>query len=203
VVIVLIGAGGSYFLIKGGSPNAAGSPAASTTPDPTGTADPTSTPTPTPTPTPAPTSRERVTAPSRVGQFQKSTDPSLTGEAQNILTEIKSGVPDSTSAVAAYYQNSNKTELVLLAAASGTIADPAGELDRQFQGATDIQNVRSVSPGPLGGSAKCGTEGSGGATIILCAWADHGSLGIVGFGGMSTSQAASLLIQFRSAATIR
>jgi hypothetical protein len=107
-------------------------------------AGPTGAPTSTPGPTPSstedntPASSERVTAPNRVGPYQKSNDPSLTDEAKNILTEIKSGVPNSTSAVAAYYQSADKTQLVLLAAASGTVADPAGELNREFQSAGSI-----------------------------------------------------------------
>lgn len=68
-----------------------------------------------------------------------------------------------------------------------------------------LTGVRDVDAGPLGGYARCGVgTGTGNdPDLVLCAWADHGSLGVVTFSAGSIKQSAKTLQELRSKIIIR
>lgn len=124
----------------------------------------------------------RVVAPDTLGGRPKLTDSNFQSLSDELLTGMKSDVPEATGHVGAFYGDPQNDDMVMIAAISGLIKDPAEELDRLVDGAGSagaIQNIKSVDAGPLGGVAKCGETSESGIDMAVCFWADHGSLGVV------------------------
>lgn len=130
----------------------------------------------------------RVAAPATLGGQPKINDPKLQSAVDEMKTQLNSDLPDATSTAAAFYGNIAKEQLMMLVAASGLVANPEAELDKTFadlnQASFAIKNAKTVDAGPQGGVAKCadGTITEAGAQLPLgvCAWADKGSVGLIG-----------------------
>jgi hypothetical protein len=130
----------------------------------------------------------RVVAPDTLGGKKKITDPDLQKAVDEMKASLNSDLPNATSTAAAFYGDIAKQELIMLVAASGVVADPAKELDDTFTDMTasgfTVKNIKAVEAGPQGGSAKCGDGviADAGAEVPLgvCAWADKGSVGLIG-----------------------
>ncbi|WP_213001683.1 hypothetical protein [Winogradskya consettensis] len=148
----------------------------------------------TPTTEPAADSNITVTEPKTLGGRPKLTDPQFAGAADQLEQGLKE-VPDATDTVGALYGTPTKQDIVIVAAAAAPIADPEKELDNTFLGAgiggLKLTGIVDASPGALGGSAKCGKGDAGGADLIMCGWADDGSIGWViwYFKSMSSAKA--------------
>ncbi|MBX7268303.1 hypothetical protein KIF24_21265 [Micromonospora sp. Llam7] len=125
--------------------------------------------------------RTRMVAPDTLAGRPKITDPELQQAADDMVRNITSTVQNETSAVGAFYGDLAAEDLVMIAGASGLMADPQQELD---QAITDLSaqlgltNVAATDPGPLGGEASCGDGRSDGLPLGVCAWADRGSVGV-------------------------
>lgn len=154
------------------------------TPEQTVTADPTEEPSATIT----------VVEPKTLGGRPKLTDPQFAGAAEELQQGLQQ-VPDATETVGALYGSPAKQNIVIVAAAAAEIDNPKRELDGTFLGAgvggLKLSGITSISPGPLGGAAKCGRGEAGGAPLIMCGWADEGSVGWViwYFKSMSSAKA--------------
>jgi len=148
------------------------------------TTSPTATPerTVTEEPTEEPTATITLVEPKTLGGRPKLTDPQFAGAAKE-LEEGLTSVPGATETVGALYGTPAKQNIVIVAAAAAEISNPERELDGTFLGAgvggLKLTGISSTSPGPLGGAAKCGRGEAGGAPLIMCGWADEGSVGWV------------------------
>lgn len=67
----------------------------------------------------------------------------------------------------------------------------------------DLTEVRAMPGGERGESRRCGVGRSAGRSLVLCSWADHGSLGTGLFTGRSVSDSADLLTHLRTSMIIR
>jgi hypothetical protein len=171
-----------------------------------GIADSLATPTPTPTPTPTatvaspPTSTITVVAPKTLGGRRKVTDPKFAG-AQEQLRQGSADVKGATKTVAAIYGNPAKGDMVVVAAAATPIDNPQRELDGFFAGADlgqlKLSGITVAEAGKLGGVAKCAKGKAGGAPMIMCGWADEGSIGWVTWYYTSMKQAKNELPKIR------
>ncbi|MGC1212975.1 MAG: hypothetical protein WA890_17130 [Micromonospora sp.] len=126
--------------------------------------------------------KTRVTTPATLGGRAKVTDPELTSAAEQMLTEMKKDVPDATSTAGGFYGDPAKKDLVMIAAASGVMANPKGELDtatKDLSTELTVKEFKTVEPGPLGGDARCGDGKADDVPVGVCVWADRGSLGVV------------------------
>jgi hypothetical protein len=88
---------------------------------------------------------------------------------------------------------------------TGLIWDPPGTMKAVVQGAGSLTEVTDFKPGPLGGQLKCanGTDDQGKA-VVMCAWIDHGSLGVgLFYGGRAMPESAELTRLLRAAVIIR
>lgn len=91
---------------------------------------------------------------------------------------------------------------VILVGGTGRLRAPDKDLERGFGLLSDdtsrVEDIRSVAPGALGGTMKCGLM-AGEDTLTVCGWADHGSLAIAMFSGRGVDEAAGLLRSMRDA----
>jgi hypothetical protein len=127
----------------------------------------------------------RLVTPDTLAGRAKLSTSDLQAIVDQMITDMKRSVPGASSTVAAFYGDPAKQDMVMVAGASGYVTDPGKQLDDSFaQMATSglvISGIEAVDPGPLGGDAKCGTGDASGVPVVLCVWADPGSVGVVGF----------------------
>ncbi|GAA1868439.1 hypothetical protein [Asanoa iriomotensis] len=148
----------------------------------------------------------RVVAPDTLGGKPKITDPGLQTAVDEMKAGLNSDLPEITSTAAAFYGDLEKQDLVMLVAASGLVADPGKELDDAFSSAgasgMTMKNVKDVEPGPLGGEARCGdaTIASAGSEVPMgvCAWADRGSVGMIGIYNSDGTKAYQSFVAMRA-----
>lgn len=84
--------------------------------------------------------------------------------------------------------------------------DPPGALNQAIQGAgSSITNVTAFDAGSMGGVLKCANgKDDKQKPIVVCAWVDHGSVGIgVFYGGRTMADSAAFLRALREAIIIR
>lgn len=74
----------------------------------------------------------------------------------------------------------------------------AAEVTR-LSGEYKIKNPEDVETGTRGVYERCGTGRFDGATVAVCTWADHGSMGTALFTRRSVPESAELLQRFRTA----
>jgi len=130
----------------------------------------------------------RVAAPATLGGQPKIEDADLQAAVDQMKTQLNSDLPEATSTAAAFYGNIDKQQLTMLVAASGLVANPGQELDSTFgdlnKAPFSIKNIKPVDAGPQGGEARCAdgtiTEAGSSLKLGVCAWADKGSVGMIG-----------------------
>jgi len=174
VLVLCIGGGTAIFLAARNKANDITDDVQKALATPTATV-PTDEPT-----TEAPTSTVKITEPKTLGGRPKLTDPQFASAAE----ELKSGladVPDAGDTVGALYGTPAKRDIVVIAGAEAPIEDPAKYLDGALLGAgiggLKMTGITTVSPGALGGAAKCGNATASSVKLAMCGWADKGSVG--------------------------
>ncbi|QGN50029.1 hypothetical protein ACN26Y_30040 [Micromonospora sp. WMMD558] len=154
----------------------------------------------TPSAEPSAEPRIRLVAPKTLGGRAKSTDPELRALADEMVRDMKSTVRSESGAVGAFYGSPEKQDMVMIAGASGFVLDPKRELDDAVKALSAELNVRrmsTVSPGPLGGVAKCGDGSASDIDLGVCVWADQGSVGMIVMFFSSASKAKSEFASIR------
>jgi hypothetical protein len=82
------------------------------------------------------------------------------------------------------------------------VTDPKKAIDASMTGLTSqlqLTDVHKVDAGPLGGQERCGTGRVDGRSVAVCAWADHGSMGVGLFAGRSIEGSSPMLQDIRAA----
>jgi hypothetical protein len=69
----------------------------------------------------------------------------------------------------------------------------------QHTGELQLTYGLMVYSGPLGGQERCGSGRLDGRAVSVCAWADHGSLGVGLFAGRSIEGSSPMLQDIRAA----
>ncbi|MEV0152417.1 hypothetical protein AB0H57_01560 [Micromonospora sp. NPDC050686] len=144
--------------------------------------------------------RVRLVTPKTLSGRPKSTDPELRALAAEMVGDMRSTVQNETGAVSAFYGSPEKRDLVMVAAASGLILDPATELADAVEGfrtELSVKKMTPVPPGPLGGRASCGDGEGSGLPIGVCVWADTGSVGVLLFFFSSAAKAKAQFVKVR------
>ncbi len=146
--------------------------------------------------------------PQTIAGMTLSTQPELVNAADQMKNEISRDVTNSTGSLGAFYSDpSDETKIVMVAGVTGRVADPGKELDDAFTGMSStglpVSGIHTVDPGSLGGEAKCGSGETSGQKLVVCAWADHGSLGMIVFFNREAAASETLFRQFRDAILTR
>jgi hypothetical protein len=156
---------------------------------------------PTDDPTTAPASTITVTEPKTLGGRPKLTDAKFAGVADQLKGAL-ADVPDAGKTVAALYGSNGKQNIAVMVAAEARIDDPQTQLDNTFAGATagglKVTGITNADPGSLGGTAKCGNANTSGVKMVLCGWADSGSLGWIIWYFKPTAQAKAEFPKLRA-----
>ncbi len=119
--------------------------------------------------------------------------------AERLLQELGSG------AFAGVYADGNGKRVTVFGVTGLRLA-PKQDLEAHIARLTPKYDIRNVQPYDLaepGGHERCGVGRTGGATVVVCAWADHGSLATVVLTRRSVADSAELTETFRSAVLTR
>ncbi|NJP31601.1 hypothetical protein [Micromonospora thermarum] len=197
LLVLCLGGGGLAYVALSGSDDPAPVPSSAPSGDATPRA---ATEEGTPSAEASSQPRIRLVAPKTLGGRAKSTDPELRALADEMVRDMKSTVRSESGAVGAFYGSPEKQNMVMIAGASGFVLDPKRELDDAVKALSAELNVRrmsTVSPGPLGGVAKCGDGSASDISLGVCVWADQGSVGMIVMFFSSASKAKSEFTSIR------
>jgi hypothetical protein len=125
-----------------------------------------------------------------------------TGTARRLSERIGTGQLDESRFSVVYAEAGNSRKRATVFGGTRFVVDPPKDLGTSFdklRGELALNGVQDVDPGPLGGVQRCGTGRLDGRTVAVCAWADHGSLGVGLFTGRSVADSAPLLQAIRAA----
>ncbi len=135
---------------------------------------------------PSPSAAAIITllVPDQLSGRQKIDEPQLNTVTEQLSSELTKNVPNSTKTVSAMYGDMDaRTDITLVAGVAAPIADVTSTLDQFVSGMQremPMSDLTEVDPGPLGGEAQCGSGTASGVDLAVCAWADEGSVGMVG-----------------------
>ncbi|MEV1290017.1 hypothetical protein [Micromonospora sp. NPDC049679] len=95
---------------------------------------------------------------------------------------------------------------VTIFGSTGFRLDPESDLDKEMTRLTERYALTEMTPietGVRGEHEKCGVGEADGADVVVCGWADHGSLGAALFTRRSVPDSAALLGEMRTALVTR
>ncbi|GLY94836.1 hypothetical protein [Actinoplanes sp. NBRC 103695] len=121
-----------------------------------------------------------IVEPRTLGGRPKLTDDQFKGITEQLKSDL-ANIPNARNTVGALYGKVAKQDIVVIAGVAADVDNPAQELNGTFLGAgvggLKVTGITSIKAGPLGGVAKCGKADASGTDMVLCAWADEGSVG--------------------------
>jgi hypothetical protein len=144
--------------------------------------------------------------PERVGELQRDDSDlmRLVALAAADRIRIEQGVDDGFAG--AFLDPKSKERNAYAFGGTLLVWDPADALRKAIQGAgSTITQVTTFDAGRMGGQLKCANgQDDKHKPIVICAWVDHGSVGIgVFYGGRSMPDCAAFMRALREAIIIR
>jgi hypothetical protein len=155
------------------------------------------------------------TLPGGLSKQDSEQSEALKTSLENDLRDSIESIDDVATGVYGNKDDDDPTHLVVLVAATGTFFSPGSQVDAAFkgfgagEGLTMVSTPKEYPAGDLGGTVKCGGaeyNGSGSSADLkmsMCAWSDHGSVGIVLFMGRDVADAANQFVAIREAVQTR
>ncbi|MCX4385904.1 hypothetical protein OG777_03060 [Micromonospora peucetia] len=202
LLVLCLGGGGVAYLAYEGDRSPDPKPTLTVAPTGASSATPSAAPSPESTPSPesSPASRIRVVTPETLAGRARSTEPTLKKAADDMVQELKSSVRGEAAVAGAFYGSADERNMVMVIAASTFVLNPTKELDDAVKGMSkglSVTGMTTIAPGPQGGVAKCGNGTSAGVSLGVCAWADHGSVGIIVMFFSSAAASAAEFVTIR------
>ncbi|HCT80306.1 MAG TPA: hypothetical protein DGT23_27835 [Micromonosporaceae bacterium] len=108
--------------------------------------------------------------------------------------------------VAAFADPKAKDRQVIVFGATLLIWDPGAELKKAIQGAGEnLSDIKPYPTGEMGGQLKCANgKDDKGKAVVICAWIDHGSMGVgVFYGARPMDESADFLRILREKIILR
>jgi hypothetical protein len=108
------------------------------------------------------------------------------------------GVPAGGTKVSGAYGSTGKKNVVVFAASTADIADPAAFVEQLTLQGFAKYSFRLVDAGPMRGAARCADSPNAGVPDTLCLWADTYATGVIHFLYGAAADAERLLPQARA-----
>jgi hypothetical protein len=144
-----------------------------------------------------------LSAPATIGSLRHDTDADATQTADYLREALGADIALSSTLGAVYSDPADQDRLVLLFGGTGELSSPDQQLARALALLNDstgsVTGLHDVSPGPLGGTMRCGTSNGDGGSMSVCGWADRGSIAVALFPGRSVDESAELMGRLRAA----
>jgi hypothetical protein len=153
-----------------------------------------------PDPSAPPAVPAELVEPTKLGGRPRVTKKTVTRNVDPIEDLLASRHDAATATVSGAWGTSGRSDLVIASAVAAPIEYPQTALDYVLADFTDgflLKNITEIDPGPLGGEARCGSSGTGSSRLVACAWADHGSVGLIIFWFKTLSQVKGEFVKLR------
>jgi hypothetical protein len=142
-----------------------------------------------------------VTVPPDLAGMTKQQNAETDRLGQSLGEELKKTANVDSAVAGLYAAAGDAQHPVLVLGASGLLLSPTNEVDSAFKGmgtsGLPVSNVAPYDAGSLGGTIKCGTGKVPGTSLVVCAWGDHGSLGMAIFYNRPIAESADLFLKVR------
>jgi hypothetical protein len=143
----------------------------------------------------------KVTAPDNLAGLSKQQNAEVDQLGDQLGQELKKNTKVDDAVAGLYAAPGDQAHLVLVVGASGLLLSPEKEIDNAFEGMSGsglpVSGVSGHDAGNLGGTVKCGSGTVSGLNLSVCAWGDHGSIGMGIFYGRAIDESADLFLQIR------
>jgi hypothetical protein len=142
-----------------------------------------------------------VAVPADLAGMEKQQNADADRLGASMSAELKKTAKADSAVAGLYSASGDPQHPVLVLGASGLLLSPSNEVDKAFKGMNTaglwVSNVAPYDAGSLGGIVKCGTGKVPGTSLVVCAWADHGSLGMAIFYNRPIADSAGLFQKVR------
>ncbi|MEV6930325.1 hypothetical protein AB0M46_38390 [Dactylosporangium sp. NPDC051485] len=141
-----------------------------------------------------------------VAGLTKVDDAAARKTAEQLQASLTSGHLDESGFTVAYQDTTDGRAKILVFGATRFITNPARDLDaslRKLGTKIQVQRIREVDPGLLGGEQRCAASRLDGRAATVCGWADHGVIAIAVFAGKSVEAASTSMQSIRAAIVTR
>jgi hypothetical protein len=141
-----------------------------------------------------------IAAEADVPGLTRSKDADRQKTADELLGKVESEQWDEASVSVLYTDNRSRGATLL--ATTRFVWNPEKDLTASFADLTGdlkIKDDAAVDAGALGGYKRCGSGTFNGRGVVICGWADHGSLAVGMFGNRSVDESSALLDTIRAA----
>jgi hypothetical protein len=145
-----------------------------------------------------------VSLPAEAAGLDLREDADSATTAQELKSEVRTQHLLAEDVFAGIYSGGGNRVTVF--GATGFRLTPKSDLDGEFVELTERYNLNDttdVEAGAPGGYLRCAVGEADGDDLILCAWADHGSLGVATFSAGSMAKSAQLVRELRTALIAR
>lgn len=139
--------------------------------------------------------------PGQFADLRMSDDGGSQQTAARLEGEMRSAYLLAEDTFAGVYRDANGKQLVLYGT-TGFRMTPGSDLDAEVarvSTAYQLSATTTFDTGTRGTHLTCGTGLSDGTDVVVCVWADHGSLGTALFTRRSVDESAELTDRLRSA----
>jgi hypothetical protein len=145
----------------------------------------------------------KVTAPDDLAGLTKQQNAEVDQLGDQLGRELKRNAKVDDAVAGLYASPGDSSRLVLVVGASGFLLRPGKEVDNAFAGMSGsglpVSTVTRYDAGALGGTVKCGSGTVSGLNLSVCAWGDHGSIGMGIFYGRAVTESADMFLKIREA----
>jgi hypothetical protein len=142
----------------------------------------------------------RAVLPQTFADLQRRDDAASERAAERLAEQVR-GTSASTDGVFTGVYGDKRGKRVTVFGVTGFRLDPGGDVQDQLDRLTaefDLQQVEEFNLGETGAHERCGAGRVNGASVVVCAWADHGSLATVLLTRRSVTDSAELVSRLRN-----
>jgi hypothetical protein len=143
--------------------------------------------------------------PGSVADLDLRADGASQEVADRLAEEFRTAGPAVGDVFAGMYGDRNGKEVTVFGS-TGFRLRPQSDVDAEMQrlsGEYDISEISAVDTGESGVHEQCGVGRSNGTSVVVCVWADHGSLATVLLTRRSVPDSADLVGLLRESVLTR
>jgi hypothetical protein len=143
--------------------------------------------------------------PDSVGDLKLRDDSASRRAVQRLTEQLNDRNAKADQVFAGVYADGNGKRVTIFGT-TGLHLTPGADVDAELRHLTGQYDIRGVKPFDLGESGaheRCGVGDASGTSVVVCAWADHGSLATVLLTRRSVADSAELTGILRSAVLTR
>jgi hypothetical protein len=138
--------------------------------------------------------------PPEVADLRLRDDPASDGDAQRLAGEMRAAHLFAEDTFAGVYSAPGNKRITVFGA-TGFRFSPESDVEAEMTRLAEqfeLTGVEVIETGTRGEYQRCGTGRIDGTDVVVCAWADHGSIAAGVFTRLSVEDSARLLAELRT-----